>query len=1176
MAPSWGSIDIRQGTFDYGEVDHNPTAAAHHYHYQQLNAGYNGNGSGGGNVITPAQTFRKTSAAVPPANSNSAAALARGAGPPGPAANSNNNYYMYPPSSPIKMGPSPKASPTGSPRFIMAGTGGDNHNNNNSPRQSPKVEPDDNDEEEDHRGAHQDGRARGNSEEEEEGLTAAWLPPQSTNPRVRPASTTGGGGGANNNNNGRVVVPTAVHFPTKPYKRRKPQPKVAVRQEAQHPPPQPRAPLERPSRDPKSAPANARDRGTTDDDDDAPPRRPPLVVDSSRSHDSSESPGHSLLDNGGRIQLVGGGIGAEWDHHPASRRQIVVQSSGGGTSQSLGRCSSRSLESGTGGGGSNEWEPPRPNRMGMVFPPGRPPASAGQAGGGSTAGVAKRGVGAPMPHEYNVRHAPHPSQHYGWDYYNVVAARKGVIAPQHPHQQGAPGGMPGGPPGIQQSSSSHSSGSGRSNAGAYPPHHPGYPPSGYSPERPVPPPRSSSAGYPGYPPRPGAGAAAAGYGYPGYPGYHPPSQQYPPQHHPSSQQYPPQHPYHSQSPQYPHQGAGPPGSSYPGAHPQHPRHPPPGSQHPQQQGYQEEEDEEHPNGKEDTPGGSPAPHPLLQGYNPHCDGMEIRPQFQNVKKCKATIYNNKRTAAISTAVSGSASSVNQQHLLDFPAGPNGALSTPRRRRRRNPTEKAAAAAAMAAAAEAALKERREKIQQMAIAKAEAVDADKASRKSKKQRVDFSNGGELVGGGGGGQAEILGSSMLVNINDNCESSLAHAPTTGIIDAHTTLDLENVSSPFSEEELKTLGSGDDEDIPAAKRAAMASQVALRAAAGGSPLEPPKSAKEVQFDIANPPSTPVCPPSDAEEPVLETATLMTENDVLCGRGGGTNSQMGNRRYRALVRDFQPTYLMAKRREKPRMARSVVLIVRHRGGRFLRRDDKTGRLYEVGDEKAEAKTSQALREGLDVRATKTAANTLMGGHVDKEGGKKRKAAAAAAVVTSPMMSESPRVVKASGAERLMQNRPQPVHAPGYGPTSRPTRPPPPAAAAGYYHPYPRQRYDDPYYRSRYPPNAAAAAAAATVGYEYGGSRHPQHPQPSAAHHPHQPPTAHHHYHHYAGAAGAGAAAGGYHYPTSYGGGEYPGAGGATAYPSPPRSSPKTTRDKQQPHPQNMPIISHPRAIHP
>lgn len=54
--------------------------------------------------------------------------------------------------------------------------------------------------------------------------------------------------------------------------------------------------------------------------------------------------------------------------------------------------------------------------------------------------------------------------------------------------------------------------------------------------------------------------------------------------------------------------------------------------------------------------------------------------------------------------------------------------------------------------------------------------------------------------------------------------------------------------------------------------------------------------------------------------------------------------------------------------MARTIVLIIRKRGGRFLKKDDETGELYEVGDSKAEAKTSQALREGLDVRATKTA----------------------------------------------------------------------------------------------------------------------------------------------------------------------------------------------------------------
>lgn len=59
--------------------------------------------------------------------------------------------------------------------------------------------------------------------------------------------------------------------------------------------------------------------------------------------------------------------------------------------------------------------------------------------------------------------------------------------------------------------------------------------------------------------------------------------------------------------------------------------------------------------------------------------------------------------------------------------------------------------------------------------------------------------------------------------------------------------------------------------------------------------------------------------------------------------------------------------------IARSVVLIVRHRGGRFLRMDESDGRLFEVGDKKAEAKTSQVLREGLGVKATNTAAKNLM-----------------------------------------------------------------------------------------------------------------------------------------------------------------------------------------------------------
>ena len=118
-------------------------------------------------------------------------------------------------------------------------------------------------------------------------------------------------------------------------------------------------------------------------------------------------------------------------------------------------------------------------------------------------------------------------------------------------------------------------------------------------------------------------------------------------------------------------------------------------------------------------------------------------------------------------------------------------------------------------------------------------------------------------------------------------------------------------------------------------------------------PKAAQEIDFEVTDPPMEPVTPPSKV--PICESPADVNSYDVLCGRGGGTNSQIGNRRFRKLVQEFQPTYLLARRKEKPLLARTIVLIIRKRGGRFLKKDDETGELFEVGDAKAEAKTSQA-----------------------------------------------------------------------------------------------------------------------------------------------------------------------------------------------------------------------------
>jgi hypothetical protein len=95
----------------------------------------------------------------------------------------------------------------------------------------------------------------------------------------------------------------------------------------------------------------------------------------------------------------------------------------------------------------------------------------------------------------------------------------------------------------------------------------------------------------------------------------------------------------------------------------------------------------------------------------------------------------------------------------------------------------------------------------------------------------------------------------------------------------------------------------------------------------------------------------------PVSEIITQILEHDVLCGRGGETNHHTGNIKYRQLVKCYQPLYIASKRRDKPRIAQTIVHHVRQNGGRFLKKQGNSWR--DVGNTKAREKTSQALREG-------------------------------------------------------------------------------------------------------------------------------------------------------------------------------------------------------------------------
>jgi hypothetical protein len=157
--------------------------------------------------------------------------------------------------------------------------------------------------------------------------------------------------------------------------------------------------------------------------------------------------------------------------------------------------------------------------------------------------------------------------------------------------------------------------------------------------------------------------------------------------------------------------------------------------------------------------------------------------------------------------------------------------------------------------------------------------------------------------------------------------------------------------------------------------------------------------------------------------------------------------------------------------------LIIRNRGGRFLRKDEVSGMLYEVGDEKAEAKTSQALREGLDVRASKTSpgGKKKMNNKKGPQRGGAEVSSHYGALDDELTMAESipggregppPEAYPYGGApppyyysggyydEYGYGYEPQHAPPPGYNYRKRPRGPPPP-----YYHQPPPPMYNKPYY---------------------------------------------------------------------------------------------------------------------
>ena len=122
---------------------------------------------------------------------------------------------------------------------------------------------------------------------------------------------------------------------------------------------------------------------------------------------------------------------------------------------------------------------------------------------------------------------------------------------------------------------------------------------------------------------------------------------------------------------------------------------------------------------------------------------------------------------------------------------------------------------------------------------------------------------------------------------------------------------------------------------------------------------------------PPNPAASPSSGAEDSSEYVIKLRDNDVLLGRGGGTNNHAGNVKFRRLVNEHKLRYLAASKVDKPKVAREVVQLWRQMDppGRFLARTDEDKKAsernsdentiwFDVGDKKANAKASQCLRE--------------------------------------------------------------------------------------------------------------------------------------------------------------------------------------------------------------------------
>lgn len=180
---------------------------------------------------------------------------------------------------------------------------------------------------------------------------------------------------------------------------------------------------------------------------------------------------------------------------------------------------------------------------------------------------------------------------------------------------------------------------------------------------------------------------------------------------------------------------------------------------------------------------------------------------------------------------------------------------------------------------------------------------------------------------------------------------------------------------DERPSPVGSDDTLLVPNAARASALSSKGsttslLRAKLINEEISLPPAAKEVDFDILDPPVGPLV--ADGIQPACAHTKQLNSNDVLCLSSSVmvrlSERKIGTHRFFKLVSDFIPFYDIATIEEERLLSRTIVAIVRKRGGRFLVR--KCLKLYEYGDAKAENITFKALRDYRSTPGVGTVAN--------------------------------------------------------------------------------------------------------------------------------------------------------------------------------------------------------------